>query len=442
MAQQTIDIGAAANDGTGDPIRDAFDKTNDNFTELYAADAALGTAADVDLDTDGTLAANSDTVIASQKATKTYVDAKVAGLSWKQAVRAATTANGTLASAYENGDSIDGVTLATGDRILIKNQSTASENGIYSVNASGAPTRATDADSGAELVNATCYVSEGTTLADTQWTCSTNAPITVGSTGLTFVQLTSGGGSLGNAVTFNSSGGAAAGTSFDGSAAKTIDYSTVGAAKTGAATGSGLTMATARMLGRTTASTGAIEEITIGTGLLLSSGTLVNTGSSGLGTAWTLAGSGQTATGKWDQSVDGSKSAVDFTGLAGATDIMIVGWQTGQSVSGIPFMRVSVDNGSTWYSSTGNYVAVGPSGVTTNSTTSAGLVDTAATAGISWGAIILGANLAQQRLIQSTVRFTAGGAYFVASTSPINAVRLQSTGAGNFNSGQIYCFIR
>ena len=148
------------------------------------------------LDTDGTLTANSDAKVASQKATKTYVDGKVAGLSWKQAVRAATTANGTLASAYENGDTIDGVTLATGDRILIKNQTAASENGIYTINASGAPTRATDADSGAELVNASVYVSEGTTLADTQWVCTTNATITVGSTSLSFAQLTSGGGAL------------------------------------------------------------------------------------------------------------------------------------------------------------------------------------------------------------------------------------------------------
>ncbi|TIV70588.1 MAG: DUF2793 domain-containing protein [Mesorhizobium sp.] len=147
------------------------------------------------LDTDGTLAANSDTKVATQKATKTYVDAKVAGLSWKQAVRAATTGAGTLASSFENGDTVDGVVLATGDRILIKNQSTGSENGIYTVNASGAPTRATDADSGAELVNASVYVSEGTTNADTQWTCTTNAPITVGSTSLAFAQLTSGGGS-------------------------------------------------------------------------------------------------------------------------------------------------------------------------------------------------------------------------------------------------------
>ncbi len=147
-----------------------------------------------EIDTDGTLAANSDTVLASQKATKTYVDAKVAGLSWKQAVRSATTAPGTLSSSFENGDTIDGVTLATGNRILIKNQSSGAENGIYTVNASGAPTRTTDADSGAELVNATVYVSEGTANADTQWTCTTNATISLGSTSLAFAQLTSGTG--------------------------------------------------------------------------------------------------------------------------------------------------------------------------------------------------------------------------------------------------------
>ncbi len=159
-----------------------------------AAWAALSAA--LTSDTDGTLAANSDAKVATQKAVKTYVDGLVMGLSWKRAVRAATTANGTLATAFENGDTIDGVVLATGDRILIKNQSSAAENGIYVVAASGAPARATDADSGAELVNATVYVSEGTVNADTQWTCSTNATITVGSTSLTFAQLTSGGGGL------------------------------------------------------------------------------------------------------------------------------------------------------------------------------------------------------------------------------------------------------
>lgn len=125
---------------------------------------------------------------------KAYTDAKVAGLSWKQSVRVATTGAGTLATSFENGDTIDGVTLVTGDRILIKNQSSATENGIYIVAASGAPTRSTDADSGSELVDASCYVSEGTSNADTQWTCTTNAPITLGATSLSFTQIATGGG--------------------------------------------------------------------------------------------------------------------------------------------------------------------------------------------------------------------------------------------------------
>lgn len=154
------------------------------------------TAGLLTLDLDSSLAANADTRLASQKAVKSYVDNKVAGLSWKRAVRAATTAAGTLATSFANGSVIDGVTLATGDRALIKNQSAGAENGIYTVNASGAPTRADDADSGTELLNASVYVSEGTTLADTQWTCSTNAPIIPGTTALTFVQAGATGGAV------------------------------------------------------------------------------------------------------------------------------------------------------------------------------------------------------------------------------------------------------
>jgi hypothetical protein len=138
------------------------------------------------------------TKVATTAFVQTTVGAAVNGLSWKQAVRAATTAAVTLATGLENGDIIDGVTLVTGDRILVKNQAAATENGIYIVAATGAPARSSDADAGSELVNASVYVSEGTTLADTQWTCSTNAPITIGSTNIAFAQLTSGGGGLTN----------------------------------------------------------------------------------------------------------------------------------------------------------------------------------------------------------------------------------------------------
>lgn len=130
--------------------------------------------------------------VASDAANKAYVDAAVQGLNWKAAVRVATTVNGTLASAFQNAAVVDGVTLATGDRILLKNQSTGGENGIYTVNASGAPTRAVDVDTGAEIVAAAVLVTEGTTQADTVWLNTTNAPITLGTTATVWIQFGAG----------------------------------------------------------------------------------------------------------------------------------------------------------------------------------------------------------------------------------------------------------
>ena len=127
---------------------------------------------------------------ANDVASKSYVDGAVTGLDVKNSVRAATTAAGTLASDFENGDTIDGVTLATGDRILIKDQADGSENGVYTVNASGAPTRATDFDADSEVTaGAFFFVEEGTTNADSGFVLSTNDDITVGSTALTFTQF-------------------------------------------------------------------------------------------------------------------------------------------------------------------------------------------------------------------------------------------------------------
>ena len=127
-------------------------------------------------------------------ASKSYVDATANGLDVKNSVRAATTAAGTLASDFANGDAIDGVTLATNDRILIKDQASGSENGIYTVNASGAPTRATDFDADAEVTaGAFTFVEEGTVNGDTGHVLSTNGSITVGSTAITFTQFSGAG---------------------------------------------------------------------------------------------------------------------------------------------------------------------------------------------------------------------------------------------------------
>lgn len=129
-----------------------------------------------------------DPSASTDAANKNYVDNVASGLTWKQPVRVATTANGALTTAYANGQTIDGVALTTGMRILIKDQTTGSENGIYTVNATGAPTRATDADSTAELQSATVYVVAGTTNADKAFTQTANDPV-VGTTALVWAQV-------------------------------------------------------------------------------------------------------------------------------------------------------------------------------------------------------------------------------------------------------------
>ena len=128
-------------------------------------------------------------------ANKAYVDAARSGLDVKQSVRAATTAAINLASQLEAGNTLDtSVTLVAGDRVLVKDQSTASENGIYVVQASGAAVRATDADTSAEVTTGMfTFVSEGTVNADSGWVLTTNDTITLGTTGLTFVQFSGAG---------------------------------------------------------------------------------------------------------------------------------------------------------------------------------------------------------------------------------------------------------
>jgi uncharacterized protein YjbI with pentapeptide repeats len=132
-----------------------------------------------------------DPTSAQDAATKNYVDTTVQGIDWKASVKAATTANLTLASDLENGDVLDGVTLATGDRVLVKDQSTGSQNGIYVVKASGAPDRSTDADAGAEVTaNFAVFVEQGTVNADSGFTLTNNGTVTVGTTALVFTQFT------------------------------------------------------------------------------------------------------------------------------------------------------------------------------------------------------------------------------------------------------------
>ena len=124
--------------------------------------------------------------------TKEYADSIKQSLDVKQSVRAATTANITIATALNNGDTIDGVTLATGDRVLVKDQSTGSENGIYVVGAT--PARSDDADTSADVTAGMfVFVTEGTANGDNGFILTTNDTITLGTTSLSFTQFSGAG---------------------------------------------------------------------------------------------------------------------------------------------------------------------------------------------------------------------------------------------------------
>lgn len=139
-------------------------------------------------------------------ATKGYVDTEIGnainGVDWKASVRAATTADITLSGLQ----TVDGISLSAGERVLVKNQTDGTQNGIYAV-ASGAWSRTADADSSAEVTpGLAVFVEEGTAQGNQQWVLSTDGPITLGTTALTFTQIGATGAApaAGNGLTLTS----------------------------------------------------------------------------------------------------------------------------------------------------------------------------------------------------------------------------------------------
>jgi hypothetical protein len=156
-------------------------------TSLGLASMAIQAASGVAI-TGGTITGLGSPSAGSDAATKTYVDNLVTGLKTRIICRSATTANISLATDLENGDTLDGVTLATDDKVLVKNQTTTSQNGIYVVVASGTASRDPDFDTVAELAGQLTIIKEGTTNADTMWLCTTDSG-TIGVASITFTQI-------------------------------------------------------------------------------------------------------------------------------------------------------------------------------------------------------------------------------------------------------------
>ena len=133
-----------------------------------------------------------DPVNTQDAATRGFVEATAQGLDVKDSCVAATTGNITIATALNNGDTIDGVTLSTNDRVLVKDQSTASQNGIYVVGSS--PSRAVDLAAGSDAAGMFTFIEQGTVNADNGFVCTSNKGSAVtGTNNLTFAQFSGAG---------------------------------------------------------------------------------------------------------------------------------------------------------------------------------------------------------------------------------------------------------
>ena len=126
----------------------------------------------------------------SDVAIKSYVDDAVAGLRTRTIAEVATTANVNLSNGLEAGDTIDGVTLVAGDRVLVKDQSTATENGLYLAVSSGAASRDPEHDTIAELSGGMVVVNQGSTNDNKIFLCTTDSDGSLGSTNITYTQVT------------------------------------------------------------------------------------------------------------------------------------------------------------------------------------------------------------------------------------------------------------
>lgn len=168
---------ARSDHGHGNPIHDNAAHSAVNLSALAVPTTAVSMNGQK-LTSVGTPTAGTDAV------TKDYADNLTAGLSWKEAARAAQTTNRALTGLT----AVDGVTPSANDRILLMGQTAPAENGLWLAQ-SGAWTRPTDYDAAGEAEGAAVLVLEGTANGDKAWVCTTNPPITIGTTGTVWVQF-------------------------------------------------------------------------------------------------------------------------------------------------------------------------------------------------------------------------------------------------------------
>lgn len=316
---------------------------------------------------------------------KTYLDYFATGLSWKQPVLCATTTNITLSGLQ----AIDGVTVVAGDRVLVKSQSTNSQNGIYLASAS-AWSRSPDADTWNELVSAICFVEEGSTYAGTAWYCTAQAGGTIGTTAVVWsnfsvaASYTAGTGLTLNANQFSiTNTGVTAGAY--GSASKTLTATVNAQGQLTVLADTNIAISNTQVSGLGTMSTqaassvaitgGTIDGVTIGGttagAVTATTFTGAGTGLTGTATSLSIGGNAATATSATTATnlAGGATGSLPYQSASGTTTLLAAGTDgyVLRLASGVPAWSADYTGTVTSVSGTGTVSGISLSGTVTSS---------------------------------------------------------------------------
>lgn len=368
---------------------------------------------------------------------KTYLDYFATGLSWKQPVLCATTTNITLSGLQ----AIDGVTVVAGDRVLVKSQSTNSQNGIYLASAS-AWSRSPDADTWNELVSAICFVEEGSTYAGTAWYCTAQAGGTIGTTAVVWsnfsvaASYTAGTGLTlaGNQFSITNTGVTAGAY---GSASKTLTATVNAQGQLTVLADTNIAISNTQVSGLGTMSTqsassvaitgGTIDGVTIGGvtagAVTATTFTGAGTGLTGTATSLSIGGNAATATSATTATnlAGGATGSLPYQSASGTTTLLAAGTDgyVLRLASGVPAWSADYTGTVTSVSGTGTVSGISLSGTVTSSgsLTLGGSLDLSTPPAIGGTT----ANTITGTTITANTKFS--GAYFDASGSGGGALR-------------------
>ena len=399
---------------------------------------------------------------------KTYLDFFATGISWKQPVNCGTTANITLSGLQ----TIDGVTVVAGDRVLVKNQTTTSQNGIYLASAT-AWSRAPDADTWDELISAICFVESGSTLAGSAWYCTIQPGGTLGVTAVTWsnfsvaASYTAGTGLTLTDYVFSITNTGVTAAAY-GSASKTLTATVNAQGQLTVLAASDIAIANTQVSGLGTMSTqaasavaitgGTINGTTIGatTAAAVNATTFTGAGTGLTGTATSLSIGGNAATATLATTATniagGAAGSVPYQTASGATALLAAGTDgyVLRLASGLPTWGIDYTGTvtSVAQSFTGGLISVGGSPITTSGTlaltvagTSGGIpyfssgTTWATSAALSANALVVGggAGVAPATITTGTGVVTALG----VNTESAGAFVVNGGGLGTPSSGTV-----